>query len=107
MTLPGFDYTVAQGLLVALGEVSRFPGGDHAAAFVGLAPSTRQSGNHCYHGPIAKGGNSHARWLLIQAAQRPDQNPGPLGVFSRRLVRKKNRNLAGVAAARKLSRLPS
>jgi hypothetical protein len=102
MTLPGFDYTVAQGLLAALGDLSRFPDGDHAAAFLGLAPSTRQSGNHCYHGPITKAGRSHARWLLTQAAQRLDQNPGPLGVFFRGLARRENRNVAVVAAARKL-----
>ena len=102
MTLPGFDYTVAQGLLAALGDISRFPDGDHAAAFLGLAPLTRQSGNHCYHGPITKAGQGHARWLLVQAAQRLDCNPGPLGAFFRRLARKKNRNVAVVAAARKL-----
>jgi transposase len=102
MTLPGIDFTVAQGLLAALGDISRFADGDHAAAFLGLTPSTRQSGNHCYHGPITKAGRSHARWLLTQAAQRLDRNPGPLGVFFRRLARKKNRNVAVVAAARKL-----
>lgn len=102
MTLPGFDYIVAQGLLAALGDISRFPDGDHAAAFIGLVPRTRQSGSHCYHGPITKAGRSHARWLLTQAAQRLDRNPGPLGVFFRRLMSKKNRNVAVVAAARKL-----
>jgi transposase len=102
MTLPGLDYTVAQGLIAALGDISRFPDGDHAAAFLGLVPSTRQSGRHCHHGPITKAGRSHARWLLTQAAQRLDRNPGPLGVFFRHLLRRKNRNVAVVAAARKL-----
>jgi len=102
MTLPGLDYTVAQGLLAALGDISRFADGDHAAAYLGLAPSTHQSGDHCYHGSITKSGRSHARWLLTQAAQRLDRHPGPLGVFLRRLCRKKNRNVAVVATARKL-----
>ena len=41
--------------------------------------------------------------MLIEAAQRLDENPGPLGHVFRRLARKKNRNVAVVAAARKLA----
>lgn len=102
MTLPGVDYTVAMTLLAALGDITRFADGDHAAAYLGLNPSTRQSAEHCYHGPITKKGNTHARWMLIEAAQHLDKHPGPLGVFFRRLSKKKNRNVAVVATARKL-----
>lgn len=102
MTLPGVDVTVAQTLAAALGDVNRFASGDRAAAYLGLAPSTRQSGNHCYHGRITKQGASHARWLLVQAAQQVARHPGPLGVFFRRLAQRKNRNVAVVATARKL-----
>jgi transposase len=56
MTLPGVNYVVALGLLAALGDVSRFQDGDHAAAYLGMVPSTRQSGRHCYQGPITKAG---------------------------------------------------
>jgi transposase len=102
MTLPGVDFTVAQALLAALGDINRFPTADQAAAYLGLVPSTRQSGQHCYHGPITKQGRSHARWLMVQAAQRLHTQPGPLGVFFRRIEKKKNRNVAVVATARKL-----
>jgi transposase len=102
MTLPGVDYTVALALVAVLGDVHRFTDGDHAAAYLGLVPSTYQSGEHCYHGPITKQGNRRARWLLIQAAQHVAAHPGPLGVFFRRLLKKKNRNVAVVATARKL-----
>jgi transposase len=102
MTLPGVDYTVAQTVLAALGDIGRFPDGDHAAAYLGLVPSTKQSAEHCYHGPITKRGNGHARWLLVQAGQHVAKHPGPLGVFFRRLAKRKNRNVAVVAAARKL-----
>lgn len=103
MTLPGVDFAVAQGVLAAWGTIERFPDADHAAAFLGLVPSTRQSDGKCYHGRITKQGNSHARWLLIQAAQHLDSHPGPLGHFFRRLAKKKNRNVAVVAAARKMA----
>jgi transposase len=102
MTLPGVDFTVAMTLLAALGNITRFADGDHAAGYLGLAPSTKQSADHCYHGPITKQGNSHARWMLVEAAQHLDKHPGPLGVFFRRLAKKKNRNVAVVATARKL-----
>lgn len=102
MTLPGVDMAVALGLMAALGEPSRFASADKAAAYFGLVPSTKQSGRHCYHGRITKQGNSHARWLLVQAAQRVAEHEGPLGVFFRRLAQRKNRNVAVVAVARKL-----
>jgi transposase len=103
MTLPGVDFTVAQGVLAAWGPIERFPDADRAASYLGLAPSTRQSDTACYHGRITKQGNSHARWLLIQAAQHLDRHPGPLGAAFRRLAKKKNRNVAVVAAARKMA----
>jgi len=103
MTLPGADVATAEALLAAWGDVKRFPDGDHAASYLGLVPSTKQSANQCYHGPITKRGNSHARWMLIEAAQHLDTHPGPLGHFFRRLAKKKNRNVAVVAAARKLA----
>ncbi len=102
LTLPGVQVVVAQTLIAALGDLSRFRDGDHAASYLGLVPRTKQSADHCYHGPITKAGNGHARWVLIQAAQHLRMHPGPLGVFFRRLAKKKNYNVAVVATARKL-----
>jgi transposase len=102
MSLPGIDYAVAEAILAVLGDIARFAEADRAAAYFGLVPSTHQSGAHCYHGPITKQGSCHGRWMLIQAAQHAARHPGPLGVFFRRLAKKKNRNVAVVATARKL-----
>ena len=102
MTLPGIGPAGAQALYAALGDWKRFRDGAHAASYLGLSPSTRQSANHCYHGPITKAGNSLARWLLTQAARQVAQHPGPLGVFFRRIRQRKNFNVAVVATARKL-----
>jgi len=43
------------------------------------------------------------RWLLVQAAQHLAQYRGPLGQTMRRIVKRKNRNVAVVACARKLA----
>jgi transposase len=103
MTLPGVDVATAEALLAAWGDFTRFPDADHAAGYLGLAPSTRQSAEHCYHGPITKRGNSHARHMLVEAAQHLGKHPGPLGHFFRRLAKKKCWNVAVVAGARKLA----
>ena len=102
MSLPGVDVAVAVALLGALGDISRFPDGDAAASYLGLAPSTYQSADNTYHGHITKQGSAHARWLLVQAAQHVAKHPGPLGNFFRKLAARKSRNVAIVAVARKL-----
>src|SRR5215470_16490642 len=103
MSIPGIDYTVAQTCLAAIGDISRFANAKKLAAYLGLNPSTRQSGAHCYHGPITKQGNAHARWLLVQAAQHLGQYRGPMGQTMRKIIQRKNRSVAVVACARKLA----
>lgn len=102
MTLPGVDLVVAVSLWAAIGDIRRFPSPDHLASYLGLVPSTRQSADRCYHGPITKRGRSQARWMVVQAAQQAGRHPGPLGHFFRRLKRRKGHNVAVVATARKL-----
>lgn len=102
MTLPGVSHGTALSLLAALGDVTPFRDGDHAASYVGLVTSTRQSADRCYHGPITKAGNLNARWMLTQGVQHVVNHPGPPGVFFRRLCKRKNRNVAVTAVARKL-----
>src|SRR5438045_4872610 len=102
MSIPGIDYTVAQTCLAAIGDVSRFANAKKLAAYLGLNPSTRQSGEHCYHGKITKQGNAHARWLLVQAAKHLGQYRGPLGQTMRKMIKRKNRSVAVVACAGEL-----
>jgi transposase len=102
MTLPGVDCTVAYTAMAALGDVSRFPSPNHAAAYLGLVPRIKQSADKSYTGRITKAGSSQARWMLVQAAQSMRRHPGPLGAFFRKLARRKNHNVAVVATARKL-----
>jgi hypothetical protein len=102
MTIPGVDYCTALTLIAALGDLSRFQDGDHAAAYLGLAPSIKQSAQTCHYGPITKQGNSQARWMLTQSAQNMARHPGPLGIFFRRLAKRKCWNVAVCATARKL-----
>jgi transposase len=62
MTIPGVSIVVGQTLWSPPSETSRVSqSGDAAASYLGLTPSTRQSANTVYHGPITKHGNSTAR----------------------------------------------
>jgi transposase len=89
MTLPGVAHGVALSLLAAPGDPSRFRDGDHAASYLGLVPSTRQSGRHSHHGPITKAGCGLTRSMLIQAAQHAASHPGPVGAFFKRLSKRR------------------
>lgn len=102
MTLPGVAHGVALTLIAALGDITRFRDGDHAASYLGLTPIVRQSAGKCYRGSITKAGSSTTRAMLTQAAQHAAEHPGPLGAFFRRLKKRKTRNVAIVATARKL-----
>jgi len=102
MTLPSVSIVVAQTLWTVLGEVERFRDAAHAASYLGLVPSTQQSGKHCYHGPITKQGHRQARSVLVQAAHHVRTHPGPLGAFFRRVAKRRGYHVAVVATARKL-----
>lgn len=103
MTAPGIDFGVASAVVGAFGDINRFKTADQAASYLGLAPSTKQSADKCYHGPITKHGNSQARWMLSQAAQVVSRHPGPLGDFFRSLAARRTWNIAVIATARKLA----
>lgn len=101
--IPGIRFVTALGIKAAIGDASRFDGPDRLVSYLGLNPSVHQSGNSSYHGPITKRGRSHARWLLIEAAEHAAKAPGPLRAFFLRLKSKKGHNVAKVAVARKLA----
>ena len=68
MTLPGVSLGTAQSLLAAIGDIGRFRDADALASYLGghrreerWSPSTRQSANHCYHGPVLPSRGGAAR----------------------------------------------
>jgi transposase len=65
--LRGIETLTAFGLLVELGDLTRFTGSG-IGAFVGLAPGEHSTGSQVRRGPITRAGNTHARRLLIEAA---------------------------------------
>lgn len=104
MTLPGVDMTVASGVAAAIGDVRRFGDPTKLVGYLGLNPSTRQSGEGpAYHGRITKQGRGQARGMLVEAAWAAARSPGPLRAFFQRVAAKRGKPIAVVATARKLA----
>ena len=66
--LRGIDVTSAIGLVVEIGDLSRFDHPRKLMSYLGLVPSQHSSGDKISRGSITKTGNSHARRLLTEAA---------------------------------------
>ncbi len=103
MSIPGISEISAIGIKAAIGDIRRFLSPKKLVGYLGLHSAVYQTGKRCYYGGITKQGRSHARWLLIEASQSVVESPGPLRAFFQRLLRKKGRNVAIVAVARKMA----
>lgn len=102
MSVPGINLVTGAGILATIGDVTRFQTKKKLAAYFGVVPSTKQSGDTSRNGRITKQGRAEARWLLIEAAEALRKAPGPMRALYRRVARRKNHNVAVVAVARKL-----
>jgi len=104
MTIPGIDMIVAEGLMAAIGDPTRFSCPQKLVSYLGLNPSVHQSGpGPAHHGRITKQGRGHARGMLVEAAWAAARSPGPLRAFFMRMRAKRGQHIAAVAVARKLA----
>lgn len=101
-TIPGIGPFGALLLQAEIGPISRFGSAQELAAYAGLVPSTRSSGDKTRHGHVGRG-NPWLKWLLIEALQTLKLAPGPVGDHYRKLLRAKGKPTATVAAARKFT----
>ena len=75
MGLRGFALVGAMVLVSELGGAWRFDHPKQLMAYLGLVPSENTSSEKRRQGGITKAGNSHARWLLIEAAHHYRLSP--------------------------------
>jgi len=91
-------------LVVAeIGEPERFRNGRQVGAYAGLTARVHQSGGHEHRGSISKQGSRWLRWILVQAAIKLVRRDERLGNFYTRVRKRRGRNVARVAVARKLA----
>ena len=85
--------------------MTRFPSAKHAASYIGLVPSTHQSGDRDAHGRITKRGSSELRTLLCEAAQHANRVTNPLNPYFNTLCARRGYKSAVVAIAHRLCRI--
>jgi len=104
-SVPSVGLLVGAGFLAAIGDVSRFVDSSHVSSYLGLVPSTYDSGGRERHGRITRRGNPYTRALLCQSAQHASQARNPFNPYFRRLAATKGRKRAVVAVANRLARV--
>lgn len=65
----GIKTVTAVALIVESGDFSRFQKGNIYAAYLGLIPGEKSSGDNYQKGGVTKAGNRHLRALLTEASQ--------------------------------------
>lgn len=102
--LKGISYYSAMAITSEIGDFKRFPNPKKLCSYAGLVPRTIQSGGKVYHGKIIKECNHNLKWILIQCVHvhvRHCPN-SPITRLYYRVMVKKGKNKAIVAAARKM-----
>jgi transposase len=103
--IPAVGPVVAMTTVASLGDPARFKDSRTAAAYTGLTPSERSSGERRRRGHITKEGPSELRRVWIQAAQAAlRMREHPLKAWAQRLIYRRGRAVAVVALARRMFR---
>jgi transposase len=104
MTIPGISHYSALVIYAEIGEIDRFDRAKEVVRYVGLNPVIRESGDSRFVGSISKNGSGKVRWVLVQAVHSAVHTVGDeyLSRFYNRIKRRKNKQKAAVATARKM-----
>jgi transposase len=101
MALPGVGRLTAMTLVAEIGDIARFPSARKLCAWAGLTPQVRNSDRKVRHGHITKQGSPWVRGILQEAAQTAKRSPMFAPAYGQ-LARRRGRNIATVAIARRL-----
>ncbi|KWX19917.1 transposase [Mycolicibacterium wolinskyi] len=99
--LAGVGPTLAAVFVAEIGEVQRFAGPAQLCSWAGLTPRHRESDTKVHRGHITKQGSKAVRWAAIEAVQHYCPTP-KIAEDTDRIETRRGRNIAKVAAARKL-----
>jgi transposase len=80
----GINTLSALGICAEAGDLRRFKRPAGLSAYFGLVPREYSSGDQFRRGPITKAGSSHARRLLVEAAQHYRHQPAVRELLKRR-----------------------
>ena len=103
MSQPGVGPITALAFVLTIGDASRFARGKQVASYLGLIPRENSSAGHQRLGAISKQGNRFLRMLLVEAAQSAVRYDPEFRREYQHHCHSKPKNVAKVAAARKLA----
>ena len=84
-----------------IGDVHRFADPNRLCSWAGLTPQHRESDTVVRRGHITKQGSKFVRWAAVEAIQRQPAGT-KISVDRKRIEARRGKNIAKVAAARKL-----
>jgi transposase len=102
-SINGLGYYLALLIISEIGDIDRFPSPKKVHSYAGIIPSLHASGDKVRTGKITKQGSAWLRWALIEAAQNQGKYNSRLGLYYRKIKKKKGSKIARVATARKLA----
>jgi transposase len=102
MTIPGIGYYTALLVKAEVGDVRRFSTGEQLCSYAGIVPSTHASGNITRHGGITREGSRWLRWAMVEAALTHLKYDTSITRAYHRIAERRGKQIAQVAAARKL-----
>ena len=102
MSIPGIGSYSAMLLLAEIGDIHRFPSKSSLNNYAGLVPWVRESADKRRTGGITRVGSPWLRWIMVEAAQVAVRTSPAVRKYFERLKKRKHRNVAVVAVARKL-----
>jgi transposase len=108
-TTPGIGAVTATTYVAVIDDINRFESASHVSSYLGMVPKERSSSEKRIQGGITKAGNSHLRWLLVEAAwsivTHPRAETEYLRTWFNRIASRRGKQIAAVALARKLGRI--
>jgi transposase len=110
ITVPGIGPIISSAMVAAIGNGAAFCKGRDFAAWLGLVPKQRSTGDRTILGRITKRGNRYLRMLFIQGARAVLLRPASwakhgFGSWLTAATRRLHRNVLAVALANKLARI--
>lgn len=107
--IPGIGPITASALVACVGDAKSFENGRQMAAYLGLVPRQHSSGGKPTLLGISKRGDVYLRTLLIHGAraviQQLERKANPTDTWLKRLLERRNKNVAAVALANKNARI--
>jgi transposase len=104
-TIPGVGPITAATYIAVLATPHRFADSGRVVSYIGLVPSSFDTGKMQRHGHITKRGSGELRAMLCEAAHHAAQRRHPLSPYWARVFAKQGYKRAVIAVAQRLARM--